>query len=108
MDIKEINKLGFKDIDELVTTACWAKAAGESYDKEVKWERDLLKTLRFIVNKNNENPEDLKKDLKDFIVFWGESCDDTDGEKLDYNGQQEQEFIKKFLKEKNYDKESNN
>lgn len=54
------------------------------YFEEIEEKRNYLKTLRHIYSSYKDNPEELKKELDEFLEFWGECCDCTDGKIFNY------------------------
>ncbi len=54
------------------------------YFKEVEDERNYLKTLWHIYASYKDNPEKLKEELHEFLEFWDECCDCTDGKVFNY------------------------
>lgn len=83
--IKEaLQKLGFKDFDDLLQVAISTNDILKSRDDLIKREKDYLETLIDIERKFGDNPKKFKKEVKAFISYWGDCCDSYDGDIINY------------------------
>ena len=67
----------------------WQKAMSfdviqSRYGDQVQNEMDLLATLVNLYHDNKDSPDTLKNELDEFIQYWEECCDCTDGKVLNY------------------------
>ena len=81
-------KIGFKNMNELVEAATTCKMAQHYRDRMYEEHRDFLATLVSIRRDFGNNPAKFIEEVNQYIDFWEECCDWTDGKILDYKGEE--------------------
>lgn len=80
-------KLGYKNFEDLLEQALFSKGAQHARDVMYEEHRDMLATIVDIRKNFGKNPTKFIEEINEFIDFWEECCDCTDGKVLDYKGE---------------------
>lgn len=87
--LKYIKELGFKDVEELLHAAIGQKITLNHLDNAVQECRDALATLVSIELSYKDKPKKFVKEVCEFIDYWEEGCDCTDGKVMPYKEENE-------------------
>ena len=80
-----LQKMGFKDFDELIQVAISTNIIRKSNNDLLKQERDYLETLIDIERKFGDNPKKFTEEVKAFITYWSDYCEtSSEGDIISY------------------------
>ena len=89
-----LQKMGFKDFDDLIGVAMHANIFRKSVNDLLKQERDYLETLIDIEQKFGDNPKKFTEEVKAFITYWSDYCEtSSEGDIINYKEEDDDDYF---------------
>ena len=89
-----LQKMGFKDFDELIQVAVSTNLIRKSRNDLLKQEKDYLKTLIDIEQKFGDNPKKFTEEVKAFISYWSDFCEMSyEGDIINYKEEDDDDYF---------------